>query len=315
MLCIQSLAGICSGIWSNLVGEHQTMLRKWYVLPLIVVVCTSSWSRATRAADVGNAFTYQGYLEKPAGTTVTGNCNFVFRLWDDPAGGVERGDSPQTVSGVSVVKGVFTVEPPDIDFGPGAFDGTGRWLAIDVQCAGDVAYVQLSPRVELAPAPYALRAVDGVGPPNAIEVDATTGNVGIGASSPASRLDILDDGPPGTARTILSLRTAESTDGTAAHLDFAQETTVTGRISNVTEGPGRVGLSLQTYNDFFPGNDPLRLAEAVRLSYNGYVGVGTPTPRSRLDILDDGPPGTARTILSLRTAESTDGTAAHLDFA
>jgi len=107
-------------------------------------------------ADIGTAFTYQGFLERPAGTPVTDTCNFVFRLWDDPSGGVERGNSPQTVTGVGVVNGVFTVGPPDVDFGPQGFDGTARWLAIDVQCRADIAYVQLSPRQEMSPAPYAL---------------------------------------------------------------------------------------------------------------------------------------------------------------
>lgn len=136
------------------------MERKLRVESVLFTVAMGCSAVLSPAADIGTAFTYQGYLEKPSGTPLTDTCNFAFRLWDDPGGGTQKGNSPQTAEGVLVSKGVFTVGPPDVDFGPGAFDGTARWLAIEVQCTGDVSYVQLSPRLELTPAPYALRAVE-----------------------------------------------------------------------------------------------------------------------------------------------------------
>ena len=48
---------------------------------------------ATRAADIGTAFTYQGFLEKPAGTPVNDTCDFRFGLWDAAAGGNQKGNS------------------------------------------------------------------------------------------------------------------------------------------------------------------------------------------------------------------------------
>jgi len=145
-----------------------------------------------RAADIGTAFTYQGFLEKPAGVPVTSTCDFKFSLWDALAGPSQIG-ATQTVTGVTVSRGVFTVGSPDIDFGPGAFDGEARWLAIDVQCIGDTVFVSLIPRVELTPAPYAQRASNGVGPPDTLEIDQATGNVGIGTTSPSptQKLDVV----------------------------------------------------------------------------------------------------------------------------
>lgn len=139
-----------------------------------------------RAADIGTAFTYQGFLEKPAGTPVNDTCTLEFKLCDD----AEAACEPGTISnhpGVVVTDGVFTVA--NVDFGAGAFTGEARWLVVYVQCTGDGGLVALSPRVELTPAPYALRATEGVGPPGVLNVT-SEGNVGIGTASPTQKLDV-----------------------------------------------------------------------------------------------------------------------------
>src|SRR5262245_59885221 len=107
------------------------------------------------AADLGTAFTYQGYLEKPAGTPLTGTCDFRFGLWDASGGGAQKGASPQSKNSLTVSGGVFTVE--GLDFGAAATDGTARWLAIEVCCPSPCApgaLTLLTPRVELKPAPH-----------------------------------------------------------------------------------------------------------------------------------------------------------------
>ena len=148
---------------------------------------------AARADDIGTAFSYQGSLERPAGTPVDGvSCDFRFGLWDAAAGGNQQGASPQTKPGVAVSAGVFTV--PDLDFGAGAIDGAAWWLEIEVQCPPDVGFTLLLPRVELTPAPHAIRASEGVGPPNALEVDTATGFVGIGTNSPFFPLQVSATG-------------------------------------------------------------------------------------------------------------------------
>ena len=108
----------------------------------------------SRAGDLGTAFTYQGSLENPPGTPVTDTCDFRFGLFDAATGGVQRGTSPQTKTGVGVASGVFVVET--LDFGGAGIDGTARWLAIEIKCTGDPGFTLLAPRVRLSPVPHAL---------------------------------------------------------------------------------------------------------------------------------------------------------------
>jgi len=124
------------------------------------------FTSAAYAADIGTAFNYQGFLEKPAGTPVGSptpvNCDFEFTLWnDDDLSAPENQIGPTlTFDGVggnppsvAVAAGVFTVP---LDFGAGAIDGTARWLEIHVKCPPDVGFSTLAPRVELTPVPHAL---------------------------------------------------------------------------------------------------------------------------------------------------------------
>lgn len=129
---------------------------KWSILRLslaLVMVSASAF-----AADIGTAFTYQGFLESPPGTPYGGSCDFEFLLYSD-SGGVTSVGTAQAVSNVLVSGGVFTVGYPDIDFGVNAFTGTARWLSISVCCPSACApgaLQELSPLVELSPAPHAL---------------------------------------------------------------------------------------------------------------------------------------------------------------
>lgn len=100
---------------------------------------------------LGTAFTYLGQLLEN-GAPLTDTCDLRFRLFDDPAAGVQIGTT-QTVLAVGVSNGLFTVQ---IDFGQGAFNGSGRWLEIAPKCTGDANYVVLTPRQPLTPTPYAL---------------------------------------------------------------------------------------------------------------------------------------------------------------
>ena len=70
-------------------------VRELALVALILVATASS-----HAADIGTAFTYQGSLEKPAGTPVNDTCDFRFGLWDALTGGNQKGTSPQTETAV-----------------------------------------------------------------------------------------------------------------------------------------------------------------------------------------------------------------------
>lgn len=103
--------------------------------------------RAAVAADLGSAFTYQGYLDDN-GSPADGSYNFRFYLWDDSAKNTLLATFPSDDNLLVMVdEGLFTVE---LDFGDQAFNGQERWLEIEVDG------VPLTPLQPLTPSPYAL---------------------------------------------------------------------------------------------------------------------------------------------------------------
>ncbi len=145
--------------------------RQALVVTLVLLLAAGATTMVTMAqgptggqplATVGSSFTYQGQL-KNGPTAVNGTCDFQFGLWDALALGAQIGVT-QTKT-ISVTGGLFSTP---LDFGAGAFDGQARWLEIQVACPAGSAYVPLTPRQELTPAPYALFAttahlLDGLG--------------------------------------------------------------------------------------------------------------------------------------------------------
>jgi hypothetical protein len=114
-----------------------------------------SGSGAAPQALLGTGFTYQGKLNR-GGSPHTGTCDLRFSLHDAQDLGSQIG-SPQTIAGVNVEDGLFTVVVNSgNEFGIDAFQGQARWLAIEVKCSGDGSYTPLEPRQALTPAPYAL---------------------------------------------------------------------------------------------------------------------------------------------------------------
>jgi hypothetical protein len=92
-------------------------------------------------------FTYQGQLEGDSGP-VDGDCEMAFRLYDTSNTDSQVGKTiTQTVS---VSDGLFGVT---LDFGSGVFDGSSRWLGVQVLCPGDSAFTDLG-RQRLDATPY-----------------------------------------------------------------------------------------------------------------------------------------------------------------
>ena len=104
---------------------------------------------------VGTAFTYQGQL-KQNGAPVTGDAEFIFKLWDAPTGGNQVGETVQTTATHPVVDGLFTIQ---LDFNPlggWIFDGTAFWLEVQVEYPADSgSWETLTPRQRLTAAPFA----------------------------------------------------------------------------------------------------------------------------------------------------------------
>ena len=95
------------------------------------------------------AITYQGQLQQ-GNAPFTGVPGMDFRLYDSPDGDNQIGDTV-VLSGVEVENGLFQVE---LDFGAGAFDGSERYLEIEV--AGQI----LTPRQRINGTPSAQFALE-----------------------------------------------------------------------------------------------------------------------------------------------------------
>jgi len=195
-------------------------MRSTRILPtvLILVLALIVWpSEHASASDMGTAFAYQGRLidgNEPA----DGLYDLQFKLFDDP--NVILGNqlgSAIDVNDLDVIEGYFTV---DLDFGSGIFTRDARWLQMAVRPgdSNDVNdFVILSPRQQVKPMPYAIYARDAdkldghslsffalsmhrhhsldaadESPADALYVD-DAGNVGIGTTAPASKLDVQGD--------------------------------------------------------------------------------------------------------------------------
>lgn len=109
---------------------------------------------ATHLQAQGTSFTYQGHLQLN-GSPVSGSSDLSFSLFDAPSGGQKIGNSV-IANDVSVTNGLFTVV---LDFGSAAFNGSARWLQIEVRPGNSSgAFTSLSPRQAVTPTPYAIYA-------------------------------------------------------------------------------------------------------------------------------------------------------------
>ncbi len=148
-------------------------------------------SVAMARPPVDTAITYQGQLKK-AGAPLSGTTDLVFTLWDASAGGTQVGATLQAPA-VALTTGLLTV---DLDFGPGAFTGDGRWIEVQVRNpAGSGAFTTLAPRQAVMPTAYALYALNGnPGPTGPGGAPGSNGvNGATGATGPTG-----SDGPAGT---------------------------------------------------------------------------------------------------------------------
>ena len=125
------------------------------------------------------AFTYQGRLTEN-GLAALGLYDLQFTLYDaDTGGSVIAG--PITNAAVAVTNGLFT---STLDFGPGVFDGSDRWLEIGVATNGSGVFNNLSPRQQITSTPYAIQAANAAtatvaASANAVAAASITGTVAL----------------------------------------------------------------------------------------------------------------------------------------
>lgn len=145
--------------------------RRTHVLALAVLLAAAATVRAsTLAAPLDDRFGYAGTLESPANLFFgNGVCDMEFGLYDAPTGGNLVG-APEVVPSVAVVDFAFrvTLNASDL-FGPDAFQGDERFLAIGTRCTpGDQPggppqtgpFTAQAERRRLVSVPFALWAQD-----------------------------------------------------------------------------------------------------------------------------------------------------------
>jgi hypothetical protein len=102
----------------------------------------------------GTAFTYQGRLNA-SGALASGSYDLELSLYDTNSPGGNLISGPITNLATMVSNGLFVTT---VDFGPGVFTGSNRWLQIAVSTNGANSFSTLSPRQLITPAPYAITA-------------------------------------------------------------------------------------------------------------------------------------------------------------
>ncbi len=269
---------------------------------------------AARGFAQPTQFTYQGQL-KDGGAAVNGPYDFTFRLFDADVAGTQIGiDFP--LPAIDVTNGLFTVA---LDFGAGVFDGSPRWLEIEINGA------VLAPRQALTATPYAQTCTtaysstyaayaNGAGyafapwVPSGTDLYYLDGNVGIGTDVPTARLEI--GGTPG----VDGIKFPDgSIQTSAAGLGGGGFWTDNGAdIFNNNGGNVGIGLttplaklhvggtagvdgimfpdgSLQTTAAIGGAGSSVWSLNGINTYYNaGRVGIGTSSPLSKLDIVATG---------------------------
>jgi hypothetical protein len=162
--------------------------RSWSIVAAVIGLALL----AAAPASAQSAFTFQGEL-KSGGAAYSGSADLRFTLYSAATGGSAIG-TPQLVINASIIDGQFTVL---LDFGAAAFNGSPRWLQIDVDTpsgGGAGPFTPLTPRQAVTPAPYALFALSGnEGPQGPIGPIGPQGPVGPAGAQGATGAQ----GPPG----------------------------------------------------------------------------------------------------------------------
>ncbi|MEW6752420.1 MAG: hypothetical protein AB1505_15760 [Candidatus Latescibacterota bacterium] len=218
---------------------------KRLVLPLVILLLGAQLAAA-------QTFSVQGVLRNPQGRTVAdGSYSLTFRLYTAATGG--SAVWTETQGSVPVQHGVFGAELGAVTSLASLPFNSTYWLGIAVASGAE-----MEPRIKLAATPYTL-SVLGTG--NRFP---SSGNVGIGTTSPGFRLRVVGDGTNATAFT--SGKVGIGNTAPSNPLTVTGNADITGNLAIGTASPSN------------------RLTVAGNGDITGNLGIGTNAPRYLLDM-------------------------------
>jgi hypothetical protein len=219
---------------------------------------------------------YQGMLYDDLGAPLSGEYDLTFRLYDDPIAPVTETLWTESIPGVTVRDGRFSVLLGDTSpIDAGDFAQADTYIGIQVE-----AYDELVPRQRFVSVPYAFYATRASGltapdgdPLNAVTVD-NDGKVGIGTATPTQKLDV-DNGN-------LLVQGIDSFEGSGDEAlvwlgdtnHFIKSHWGEGVTIGTSGAPNGIVLEENTGDVTVSGN----------MTVNGDVGIGTINPTQKLDV-------------------------------
>ena len=198
--------------------KTKPMLIAFLVLALVLiwVIGAAKAQDAPNLPDApGTAFTYQGQLNNN-GSPYTGSCDFTFTLWDAATNGNPVGNN-EPKAATAVTNGVFTVQLNETgQFGASAFNGSPRWLDIQVKCASDPSPTDLG-RQQINITPYASYALTAGSVTNGVVTTGSYADPGWLTSLSANKLTgvlpIANGGTGSAAQNFVDLTSAQTVGG------------------------------------------------------------------------------------------------------
>ena len=244
-------------------------------LKTILAVAPLVLGGLTMASAQGSAFTYQGILND--GTNpANGNYEILFRPF-----GVFTGGSQLTIPNirfVAVTNGLFTTT---MDFGPAIFDGSPRYLQLEVRTNGGASYTTLTPRQPLTPTPYAIfSGTAGTVLSGAIGSSQLANNISLGTTTNNGRLDVYRTAANTAAISLVGSSSQISTYGDAGEITaWLGSSGTAGGFVQLYQANGNIGVHLDGDSTGTSGGGSLGVrasdgSTAVFLSGNASGGGG-----------------------------------------
>ena len=252
------------------------------------LAATSLILASSTFAAAPNLLNYQGRLTTPGGTPVVDNTYAVtFSIFSVPSGGSALWTETQAVT---TVGGIFSaILGSTIPFTDGMFADSTRYLGIKVG-----ADPEILPRTRLTSVPFALSSNNGwTDDGSVVRLNSDLDYVGIGTNTPSHPLHLVDK-----AGGLFPFR-VEGSHPVATVSEFANtssastwEVGVTGSSGAWFGGVLPGDMYFHKQGNYFPG---------LILSSNNSMGLGTGTPRARLEVV------TSDTAAGLFTASALSG--------